>query len=1273
MSVHRLAILLFAALPAIADAATYTVTNTNDSGSGSLRWAITQANATADSDTIAFNIPGGGAPIIGPTSALPTFTHPVTIDGATQPGYAGTPLIQIDGVNAGTSSDGLHLATSGSTIRALSIMRFYGHGIRIDSFSSNNTVTACYVGLNSAGAAAANGGTGVFISDGTTNVIGPGNVISGNVVDGVRIDLASSNSNVVAGNRIGTNPAGTAAIPNGYNGVVITASINNRIGGTTSADLNVISGNTRSGIGIGAGASGNLIQRNYIGLAADGATALGNGWNGVYVINSPANRIGGDVAGTWNIISANGWSGIELVGGAADGNIIQRNIIGSDLFGTLDRGNALHGVNARSGNNRIGTGQVGAGGNLISGNSGYGIFIGEGGATDNVIDGNRIGTDLAGAAALPNSAGIRVGDGGHRTAIGTAGVGNTISGNSGHGIEIDSSSDIESITIRGNRIGTNAAGTAAVANGGRGIFAIGFNALSIGGTDAGAGNLVSGNGGDGILISAWNTNVASPVVRNIVGLTTSGASLGNAGAGILVTGNGGGVRLQENRIGGNGGLGIDLGSTGVLANDVGDGDSGVNGLQNYPIIGSAFESEGTTTLTGTLNSTPTTAFSIEFFASSTCDASGHGEGASFVGNVNVTTNSSGDAGFSLPVSGYPVGTVFSATASRAVGASSTSEFSPCMTSQTYPATIQFAADTSTTPETAGTATITLTRSGNTTNTASVRVDGTDWSTTVGADYQAFAPLTVTFAPGQTSRTISLTLIDDTMHDPGEILALDLSNPSPNVELGVRTRHLLTITDNDPVPTLSMDGGGCSVNEGHTGNRPCNIVFRLSNPTHLGVGFQVSAWGDTAYSGIDFMEQNSLNVSMAEGATTVTVPIEVIGDTLDEANETFTIRVTNIYNASPGEMTGTGTIVDDDAAPTVSVADRSCVEGNIGFSYCSFTISLSAASSQSVRGTLAATEGSPATAMAGVDFDPVAAASWIVPAGDTSTTLDVVVLSDTLDEANETFLVNLAGLTNAAASGNDTQATATITDDDNPPTVSIADKSCVEVNVGSGTCSFTISLGAVSGRAVSGTYATATGGATPATAGVDYTAVGATPWSIAAGSTSATVAVSTLGDTLDEPNETFLVNLAGLTNAAASGNDTQATATITDNDNPPTLSIDAGGCSVIEGDGGSVNCAFVLRLSAASGRTVTFNTATANGTATAGSDYTAHATTARSIAVGSSTLTVNVPVLGDSVEERDETFALSVTGVVNASPASLSGTATILDDDLAELIHFDGFE
>ena len=230
------------------------------------------------------------------------------------------------------------------------------------------------------------------IAGSPNNMIGPGNTISGNGVDGVRIDAAAATGNVVQGNRIGTNPGGDAAIANGFNGVVITAANSNRIGGTTGTELNVISGNSKNGIGIGGGASSNVIERNYIGLAADGASALGNGEDGVLVSDSPSNKIGGDVAGTYNIISANGWHGVELRGDGAGANVVQRSILGSDLFGTLDRGNGRAGVYLTStiggggaNGNSIGGGAWGAGGNLISGNGGCNDFFATIEATDGAI------------------------------------------------------------------------------------------------------------------------------------------------------------------------------------------------------------------------------------------------------------------------------------------------------------------------------------------------------------------------------------------------------------------------------------------------------------------------------------------------------------------------------------------------------------------------------------------------------------------------------------------------------------------------------------------------------------------------------------------------------------------------------------------------------------------------------------------------------------------------------------------------------------------------
>ncbi|MEO6064924.1 MAG: right-handed parallel beta-helix repeat-containing protein, partial [Lysobacterales bacterium] len=325
---------LFAAVVTVpVSAATFTVTSTADStASGTLRWAIGQANGVAGADSIHFNIAGGGVKSIALLSPLPDIGTTMTLDGTTQPGYAGTPLIELNGSGAGAGANGLNVASANNLIRGLAINRFGGRGVSITSLAGGTTVSGCHVGTDAAGTAAlANAGTGIFIAGSPSNTVGPGNVVSGNLVDGVRIDAAAATGNVVKGNRIGTNLAGTAALPQTFNGVVISGASNNLIGGSGSADGNVISGNMRNGVAISGGGSGNRLERNHIGVAADGNTALGNGWDGVLVVDSPGNAIGGGVAGTYNVISANGGDGVELRGDATDNCVVQRNLIGLDV------------------------------------------------------------------------------------------------------------------------------------------------------------------------------------------------------------------------------------------------------------------------------------------------------------------------------------------------------------------------------------------------------------------------------------------------------------------------------------------------------------------------------------------------------------------------------------------------------------------------------------------------------------------------------------------------------------------------------------------------------------------------------------------------------------------------------------------------------------------------------------------------------------------------------------------------------------------------------
>jgi len=469
-------------LPGRVQAATFQVNFADDMNDGtcdathcSLREAINAANVLAGTDTITFNIPGGGVQTIQPTTPLPLVTSPVTIDGTTQPGYAvGAPAILLSGASAVTST--------------------VPPDPPID-----------LVGIN------------IF---GASNVTVRGLVLNGWGYGGVGI--LNGNNNIIEGNLIGTNAAGTAAVPNLY-GVIIYNGSNNRVGGTTPAQRNLISGNNDDGVNIGgqtsAQAVANLALGNYIGTNAAGTAALGNGDDGVKVEIADGTIIGGTAAGARNIIAASNNNGVILKGANTINSLVQGNFIGTDVTGTLDLGNNLHG-----------------------------IFLEE--SPDNII----------------------------------------------------------------------------------------------GGTAAGAGNRIAFSGGSGV---------------HVTGATaTANAILGNS-------------------IFANGGLGIDLNGVGITPNDPGDADTGANNLQNFPVVTSGGPYGGGTTINGALNSQPSQTYRLEFFANAACDPSGNGEGQTYLGFTNVTTNGSGDGVFSANLA-VVTSTGQFITATAADPNNNTSEFSACV-------------------------------------------------------------------------------------------------------------------------------------------------------------------------------------------------------------------------------------------------------------------------------------------------------------------------------------------------------------------------------------------------------------------------------------------------------------------------------------------------------------------------------------------------------------------------------------------------------------------
>jgi CSLREA domain-containing protein len=334
--------------------------------------------------------------------------------------------------------------------------------------------------------------------------------------------------------------------------------------------------------------------------------------------------------------------GLRILGG--DSYLIQGCYIGTSTSGNVARGNGADGINfgGRSSDNTVGGAGAGEG-NLISGNGGIGISIGDTGNGEYSIQGNLIGTDIGGTGDLGNGGhGIRIPAKADSLIGGSAaGEGNLISGNGGNGVLVSGLPfrPGPATVITGNRIGTEIDGTAALGNDGNGVKVATGEDTVIGGA-AGEGNVIAHNGGNGVEVAT--------AVRS--------------------------CRISSNAIFSNSGLAVDLGGNGVSANDELDVDDGANDLQNFPVLGSATGDGSSLAIYGTLHSHADSQFTIEFFASEQCDSSGHGEAETPLGTTSVRTDGEGNGTFSgrFPV---PAGAHVTATAERE---GDTSELSACV-------------------------------------------------------------------------------------------------------------------------------------------------------------------------------------------------------------------------------------------------------------------------------------------------------------------------------------------------------------------------------------------------------------------------------------------------------------------------------------------------------------------------------------------------------------------------------------------------------------------
>ena len=516
----------------------------------------------------------------------------------------------------------------------------------------------------------------------------------------------------------------------------------------------------------------------------------------------------------------------------------------------------------------------------------------------------------------------------------------------------------------------------------------------------------------------------------------------------------------------------------------------------------------------------------------------------------------------------------------------------------------------------------------------------DWASAngtalAGSDYTATSG-TVTISAGSTTETVTIVSIDDSLDESLETFNINLTNPVDSTiadSLGVGS-----LNDNDSTPSLSV--GDVTITEGDT----ATVTITLSAPAGQDVTFDYATADGTAKQISDYTAVSATG-TITEGSTTTTVDIVTADDTLDENTEDLTFTISNANFASISDADATLTVNDNDSLPTLSINDVSLTEGGT----VSFTVTLSAVSEKNVSFNWATSDG---TASDPGDYAASSAIGVTIPAGTTTKAIDIVSNDDALDENSETFTVTLSAPSEATLA--DASGQATLLDNDATPSISINDISVAEGAVDS----FTVSLSAISGRSVSVDYATANGSAVSPG---DYTGTAGT-LVIPAGSASQPISLTTIQDAVDEVDETLNINLSNSVNASIA--DGLGVSTILDDDTETTISIND--ISIAEG----AIATFTVSLSAASEKDVTFDWATSDGSALAGSDYTNTSGTGVTIPAGSTSVTINANTADDTIDEASEVFNVTISNVSDATIADAVGQATLTDDDAAPTLSID---
>jgi hypothetical protein len=455
----------------------------------------------------------------------------------------------------------------------------------------------------------------------------------------------------------------------------------------------------------------------------------------------------------------------------------------------------------------------------------------------------------------------------------------------------------------------------------------------------------------------------------------------------------------------------------------------------------------------------------------------------------------------------------------------------------------FAQAASSVPEAGGgvTVTVVLSTPDGLPSTAPASVDfaTADGTASAGSDY-ASSSGTLSFptgTPNGATQAIVVPILDDATDEADETFTVSLTNPQGGT-VGSVALHTVSILDDDAPTSVSI--ADVTIVEGTGGTSTAFFGVTLAAQSGQVVTVDFATADGTATAPADYAAQSG-TLSFAPGVTARTIDVSVVGDAVDEPDETFTVNLTNPGNVTIADGQAIGTLADDDAATGVSIADVSVVEGNTGTTSASFSVTLAAQSALPITVDYATADG---TATAPGDYAPASGTLSFAP-GSTAQAVGIAVTGDALDETDETFSVNLSNPTNTTIS--DGVGVGTIIDDDLAPFLAIADATIREGAAGTTTDStFTLSLSAPSGQSVAVSYGTMDG---TASAGTDYQAA-AGVLSFPPGSVSGTVTVTVNGDDVREGDEAFLVNLTNPINTMIS--DGQAAGSIQDDDSWPEL-------------------------------------------------------------------------------------------------------------------------